>query len=220
MAETTWTEEGTEGPRKKRIPTWAWFCGGGCLLAILIAVVVGGLGFQAAKKMVDPEEQGKRLALVLPHDPLPPDLKLMFGHQLGVEQYTFQNDARGYQLQVQNFEGEDGTEAREQMFGKEKPEFPENLLVMKFQDITPGTVAVQGRDLRLIRMRAEFSGLLAKWMPAEAKNQLGYMAFIDATPPGRDGMLFLQITRTRDQKPISDEDIAEILQPFHIGPDR
>lgn len=220
MAESTWTEEGTEGPRKKKIPTWAWFCGGGCLLAILIAVVVAGLGFQYGKKMLDPKVQKERLAKILPHDELPPDLQLKFGSQIGAEQYTFQDMARGFQLQIQNIPGADGNEARESMFGKEKPEFPENLFVMKFQDITPGTVTVQGRELHLIRMRAELAGFLASWMPAEAKNALGHMAFVDATPPGRDGLLFLQITRLRDQKPIEDEEIRDLVKPFHIGPDR
>jgi hypothetical protein len=219
MAETTWTEEEATGPRKKRVPTWVWFCGGGCLLAVLIAVVLAGLGMRFVRTAMDPDVQWQKLALILPYDARPPEMRLMFGNQIGLEQYTIE-DTRGFQFQIQNHSGKDGAEGRERMFGTDNPAFPKNMGVMKFEDLAPGKVEVQGRELRLIRMRMEFSGVIAKMMPAEARDRMGSMAFIDGTPEGRDGMLFLQISRTKGEGIVTDDEIRMLLQPFHIGPKR
>jgi len=220
MAETTWTEEQTAGPKKKSIPTWVWFCGGGCLLAVLLAVVAAGFGFQFIKKATDPKVQWERLALILPHDePTPPEMELGFGNQIGIEQYLI-NDSRGFQLQIQNHPGKDGTQARKQMFETDKPEFPQNMVVMKFDAPEAGSIEVQGRTLKLFRTRMQFSGMLGKAMPAEAKEAMGGIAFVDLTPEGRAGMLMLQITKVKGTEPVSDEEIRMLLKPFHIGPNR
>jgi hypothetical protein len=220
MAETTWTEEQTAGPKKKTIPTWAWFCGGGCLLAVLLAVVAAGFGFRFIKTATDPKVQWERLGKTLPHDEaLPPEIESMFGNQFPIEQYVIQ-DTRGYQLQFQNHKGKDGSQARKQMFESDTPEFPQNMVVMKFDKPEPGSVEVQGRTLRLFRTRMEFSGLFGKAMPAEAKEAMGSMAFVDLTPEGREGMLMLQLTKMKGSEPVSDEEIRELLKPFHVGPNR
>jgi hypothetical protein len=91
---------------------------------------------------------------------------------------------------------------------------------MKFEDLAPGTVEVQGRSLAVIRMRMEFSGVLGQMMPAEARDQMGSMAFIDLTPEGLEGMMLLQLTRIKGKEPISDDEIRTILEPFHVGPKR
>ena len=218
MAET-WTEEQTSGPKKKSIPTWVWFCGGGCLLAVLLAVVAIGFGFQFVKKAMDPDVQWERLAKILPYDERPPEMQLMFGNQIGIEQYTFQ-DSRGFQLQIQNHTGADGTQARKQMFSTDTPEFPQNMVVMKFETPVPGSVELQGREIRLFRTRMEFSGAFGKMMPKEARDGMGSMAFLDLTPEGREGMLMAQITSLRGPEPVSDEEIRTLLAPFRIGPNR
>lgn len=219
MAETTWTEEGAGVPKKKGIPTWLWFCGGGCLLAVLIAVVVVGLGVRWAKTAMDPDVQKQKFAKILPYDEWPKEMRPIFGAQLVGEQYTFQ-DSRGFQEQVQLHRGREGVEGRKQMFQTNPPQFPKNLVVMKFEDLAPGTVEVQGRTLALIRMRMEFSGVFGQMLPAEARNQMGSMAFVDLTPEGLDGMMLMQLTRMKGKEPITDEEIRTILEPFHVGPKR
>src|SRR5262245_22125119 len=102
MAETSWTEEGTEGLRKRKIPTWAWFCGGGCLLAILITAAVVIVGIQFGKKAVDADYQKQKLAQILPFDELPSNMRFMIGLQIPTEQYTFQDESHGLQLQIQH----------------------------------------------------------------------------------------------------------------------
>ena len=71
MTETNWGE--SEAPvRKKSIPTWLWFCGGGCLLALIVSIVGGVLLFQKGKQMYeegqDPEIQWAKVAEVLTYD--------------------------------------------------------------------------------------------------------------------------------------------------------
>ena len=219
MAETTWTEEQTAGPKKKSIPTWVWFCGGGCLLAVLLAVVAVGFGFRFVKQAMDVDAQWERLGLILPHDERPPEIIHGFGSQIGVEQYTFQ-DSRGFQLQIQNHKGHDGAQARKQMFGSDTPQFPANMVVMKFDPPVAGSVDVQGREVKLFRTRMQFSGAFGKMLPDEAKDSLGSMVFLDLTPDGRDGMLMAQLTKMKGTEPVSDEEIRMILKPFHIGPNR
>ena len=220
MAEVTWTEEGPSAPPKKKIPTWVWFCGGGCLAVIVLGVVAIGIGVSFVKKAADQEKQWPELAKILPFDERPPDLKLIFGNQLGMEQYQLHDERHGFNVQIQHHKGAQGTEAREQMFGSDKPQIPENLVVMKFADMQPGVVNVQGRDLRVIRMRMELAGFMKSVVPKEGQGALGSAMFVDATREGQDGLLFIQLIREGGSEPISDAELRELLQPFHVGPNR
>ncbi len=215
MAEVTWTEEGQGAPPKKKIPTWVWFCGGGCLAMVVLAIVAGGLVFNFAKKVIDPEQQWPKLAKILPFDERPANLTMQAGMQIGMgvgmEQYVLRDAVQGLQLQIQHHSGESGAAQREQLFGSDKPAFPQNMLVMKFEDMQPGVVEVQGRDLRVIRMRMELVG---------GKQTLGSMMMVDATRDGDPGMLFLQVTREGNSAPITDDDLRALLKPFHVGSNR
>lgn len=219
MADTAWTEETTSGPPKKKIPTWLWFCGGGCILAVLVAVVALGFGYRFFKRATDPELQKAAIAKILPYDAWPPEMKPVMGFQIVGEQYTFE-DSRGFQEQIQLHRGRDGAEGRKKMFDAEHPEFPKDLAVMEFQDLKGGTVEVQGRSLPVLRMRLRFTGIMAKFMPKEAKDRMGCMAFVDITPDDLEGMLLLQVTRTNGDDPVSDDDVRNILKPFRVGPNR
>lgn len=219
MAETAWTEESATPPKKRRIPTWVWFCGGGCLLAVLVGVVALGIVYRVVSKGMDPEAQKQALGKILPYDKWPAEMKPVFGMQLFGEQYTFE-DSRGFQEQIQLHRGREGSDGRKGMFQSEDPKFPKDLGVMKFDELKPAVVEVQGRDLHLIRMRMQFAGFIAKMMPKEVREGLATMAFVDLTPDDLDGMLLLQITRTRGEGPVTDEEIQQILEPFHVGPKR
>ena len=219
MAETTWTEELPTGPKKKSIPTWVWFCGGGCLLAVLLAVVAIGFGFRAINQARDPDVQWPKLAEVLPFDERPKEMQLIMGMHLVGDQWTFKDD-RGFSVQIQNHPGRDGNNGRKDMFASENPKFPKNLVVMKFEDLQPGSIEIQGREVRVLRMRMELAGLMDKMIPQEAREGMGSTAFVDLTPEGRDGMLLAQFTRLRGTDPIADDEIREILKPFHVGPKR
>jgi hypothetical protein len=226
MAETTWTEEEASAPKKKKVPTWLWFCGGGCLLAVLIAVVGIGLMIPAVTKAIDPEVQWERLAKILPYDERPPELKpkMGFGISVGTSMEQVQlEDSRGFVITIQSHGGTAGSDARQKMFSSEKPEFPEDVFVMKFEDVRPGTVEVQGRELRALRMRMEFSAWMKAILPKKAEGQLGKMgsmAFVDVTPEGKGGLVLLEMIKFTNPEPISDEEIRTFLKPFHVGPNR
>jgi hypothetical protein len=197
-----------------------WFCGGGCLAMIVLAVVAIGLVISYGKKAADPEVQWPKLAKVLPFDERPANLQLMMGNQLGIEQYLLRDVVKGLQLQIQYHTGASAAAQREQLFGSDDPVFPENMLVMKFKDLQPGVVEVQGRELRVIRMRMELAGFMQGIVPEEGKQGLGSVIMMDGTREGDDGFLFLQVTREGGSDPITDDEVQDLLKPFHVGPNR
>src|SRR5262249_40196208 len=119
MADTTWSSEEPTAPKKKSIPTWVWFCGGGCLLAVLVAIVGIALAIPMVARMKDPKVQWERLAHILPYDEQPPELTptMGFGFGLGasMEQVQLQ-DSRGFMITVQSQSGTKASEGRQKMF--------------------------------------------------------------------------------------------------------
>ena len=70
MSEVEWSAEGEEAPRKKkRVPAWVWWgCGGGCLLATLVAIIASIAIGKFVKDSLDPETVWARVHEALPHD--------------------------------------------------------------------------------------------------------------------------------------------------------
>lgn len=220
MSEAQWSPDVADKPVKKSIPKWVWFCGGGCLLALIAGVAVLALSVNYFKNAMDPAVSEPALQEVLPHDELPPTMSIQFYNSIGIEQFQMV-DTRGFQLQIQVHEGADGARAREQMFQKETPEFPKDLGVMKFEDMKKSMVDIQGRELPVIRMRMEFTGFMGKVMPEEAKNQMGSMLWTDLTPEGAtDRLVLAQLMRMNGSGEITDDELRDLLAPFHIGPKR
>jgi hypothetical protein len=78
MTEVEWGSESKEAPKaKKRIPGWLWFCGGGCALAVLVAIVAAIVFAKMASNMMNQEKQKAELAQALPYDDLPADWKIL-----------------------------------------------------------------------------------------------------------------------------------------------
>ena len=73
-----WTSE-EEAPRAKGgLPKWVWWtCGLGCMGAVLLAVILGGLGFLAAKRMADPEAGKAKVLELLACDAWPEDYEVV-----------------------------------------------------------------------------------------------------------------------------------------------
>jgi hypothetical protein len=69
-------------------------------------------------------------------------------------------------------------------------------------------------------MKVELAEFITRFMDESAKGKLPSMAFVDLTPEDLEGMLLLQITRKHGDSPVTDDEIREILKPFHVGPKR
>lgn len=221
MTETTWAADAADQPVKKSIPKWVWFCGGGCLLALIVVVGLVAWGAIAIKNAADPVKNEAELQKVLPHDPLPATMHVIMHTSIGVEQFVIQ-DSRQYQIQVQVHEGDQAAKVRDDMFLSEKPKIPENVGgMMKFADMSRDEVEVQGRQVRVLRMRMEFTGVAKDLMPQEAEKKIGPMLFADVTPEGRTGqVVLLQITKQEKADRVTDEEVRDLLAPFHVGPNR
>lgn len=221
MSESTWGEgESTPPPKKKAIPTWLWFCGGGCLLAVIAGIIGITLLVSWAKDAVqqatDPEVQWPKLEQVLPYDQRPPELDLKFGWSVGVNMYYF-DDSRGYAAILIGLPMHDERERDKMMNPNTSTGF---MGVGNRKDATAGKVAVQGRSLDVLRFH-HMGGSASSGGPSGApKVGSGPSVMVDLTKDTDPGLLFLQLVRLHSAEPVSDEDIQTFLKPFHVGPDR
>jgi hypothetical protein len=222
MTETPWGDE-EPPPKKKSVPTWVWFCGGGCLLALVLLAAGGFMLFGFIKNTMDPEQAWPKLNAILPFDERPPELKMLAGLDMslvGQQQFTLV-DARGFMAQFMLVKGKQGNKMREDMFASETPKLTGNMGTIEFEDVQRGTIDVQGRTLRVVRMKIGL-GWIKKIMPdEEAEKGMGAAVYVDLEPEGQDGMFWLQYTR-QDPKggPITDEELQRFFKPFHVGPNR
>ncbi|MDP6538075.1 MAG: hypothetical protein QF903_05230 [Planctomycetota bacterium] len=205
-------------PAKRAFPLWLLFCGGGCLLAVLAALVVAGLLFKQFQGFNDPDVQWPRIEERLSFDQRPEELNLLFGGgMMGVEMFTFE-DSRGYAVIFQSFDISEADEARDQLFD---PEFTGSIAGLGGRkDLQAGTIEIQGRVLDVLRFyqfEDEEAGEGGEGSPARA----GVSALIDLTAPGDPGLFVVQVVRaTHTSDPVPDEYLRELLAPFHVGPQR
>ncbi|MAF64391.1 MAG: hypothetical protein CMJ84_01855 [Planctomycetes bacterium] len=205
-------------PTKRAFPLWLLFCGGGCLLAVLATLVVGGLLINQFKGFNDPDVQWARIEEHLPFDQRPEELELLFGGgMMGIEMITF-NDSRGYAMVFQSFDISEAGEARDQLFD---PEFTGSVVGFGGRkDLQEGTIEIQGRQLDVLRFY-QFEDEEGSEEGGETPARAGVSALIDLTAEGEPGLFVVQIVRaTHDSDPVPDEYIRDFLAPFHVGPDR
>jgi len=223
MNETQWSESGAEPAPKKSLPKWLWFCGGGCLLAVILSGVGAFACYKMAEKIADPEYGWAQLQKALPADQEHPDHTAHAAPSwIPGAPITVIVDSLNLQLQFQVHTGASGKQAREQLFEGDSPVFPENVIVMKFTDMTKGTVEVQGRELKVLRLKGEIAGFMRSMAGEEGAKQADqYMVMIDVTPEGEtERFVMCQVQRPVSQGELTDELINEALKPFHIGPKR
>jgi hypothetical protein len=209
MAETAWTEEANVPPPKKKIPTWVWFCGGGCLALVILGALLAGVAFRFAKSSMDPEQQWPKVEAILPFDERPPELELKVGNTLGVGMFFFE-DSRGYIAVLMQAPPSD-QQMRKQMLDES---FTGSVFgVGGRKDMKAGKVTVQGRELDLLRYHQTAPG---------DSDEDAVAVNVDLTPESSNRGLFLQLVRKggRNNDPISDDEIRTFLKPFHVGTDR
>jgi hypothetical protein len=216
MSESPWSDESAAAPKKKSVPTWAWWVGGGCLFMLLALAVAVFVIFSFVKKATDPERQWPEIAQVLAYDKRPENLTLIWGSQVGLDMFVF-HDQKGLVVLLMRLPSDEANKSRKQMFD-DKQTF---TLMGKGgrHSMQPGTIKVQGRELQALRFVQE--GGPSKTTAGEPSTGSGGSMLVDVTPEDAERPVILQVTRANgSDEPISDQTIIDILAPFHVGPER
>ncbi|MBL8859026.1 MAG: hypothetical protein JNL28_11005 [Planctomycetes bacterium] len=216
MSESTWGEsDSMPPPKKKAIPTWLWFCGGGCLLAVIAGIVVVTLLVSRFKGSFDPEVQWPKVAEVLPYDERPSELELKFGMDLGINMFVF-DDSRGYAAILFSIPMRDESE-RDKLMDPNESGF---LGMGQRKDAQASKLMVQGRELEVLRFHQMSDRNKSGGQGGAPEVGAGPSAMIELSKDTDPGFLFLQLVRLHSTEPVPDEAIQTFLKPFHVGPDR
>jgi hypothetical protein len=205
-----WTEDSTPPPAKKGLPSWLLFCGGGCLITMILGVVGVYFIYDTFKDVANPEVQWAELEKAIPMDARPNDLKMGFGGGLAGTDGWFLSDGNGqilFILAESDASAEDRNAAfSDEMEGSGLPG------VSEISDVNTGEIMVQGRVLPISRFTANSGG---QTVPS---------CMVDITPEGALGYVMANIQRPGQKgknSVISDDDIRDLLKAFIIGgPDR
>lgn len=212
MNDTTWGDE-TLPPKPKRIPTWLYFCGGGCVLAVILAVVVAVFAFDYFKGWGSPEKQLPALAEALPFDePLPPETEFQMAIRFPFDWFVF-TDSRGFMLQFIVVPESKAAELRETILN---PEFSGGFMGKgNREDIEEALVRVQGREVRGLRYLQRGGG-----SQGEGQGGEGPGLVLEIGPESGGNLIILQMLRMSGEGKITDEEVRDVLKPFHVGPER
>lgn len=207
MTEASWGDA-LPPPKPRRVPVWLWFCGGGCLLALLLAGIAAKLGYDQVKDWGEAEAQMPVLRESLPADALPPETEFVFAIRFPMNMFVFR-DARGFALMFFVANPGDADELRRTML---EPEFG-GFGMGRRKDAAKATVRVQGRDvdgMRFVQERGSGQGGDAE----------GPSIVLEVGPEGGAQVVIVQITRAGSNDAITDEDVRMLLEPFHVGSER
>ena len=210
MSEVEWSAEGEEAPRKKkRVPAWVWWgCGGGCLLATLVAIIASIAIGKFVKDSLDPETVWARVHEALPHDQRPEGwnatgMKIPLA---GMGQYILDPPRTDAAMILFTFRGQ---KEFEDMFDPASPANKGLFGLGEIQTPETGTIEIQGRTVRCLRFQA--------WLPESAREEgvAGASIRVDLTGNG-DQHVMVQVTAEGDQERIPDELVQELLAPFDV----
>jgi len=209
MTETEWATE-NPAPSKKLVPTWLWFCGGGCLLAVILGVVGVMWGVGKVQEYGNEELQYPRLREEIGFDERPAEWDFMFAVDIPLDMWIFA-DSRGYAVVIMRINEGDAEETRNQLFN---PDFDGSFAGMGGrEEMELTSLSVQGREIDMMTYYQASGG-------GAAGSNAGQAASIDITSPGADGMLIMMLIRQGGADKITGEEVTEVLAPFHVGPDR
>jgi hypothetical protein len=227
MTEVDWGSEGKQAPkRKKRIPGWMWFCGGGCLLAVLAAIGLTIAGGVFVKDMMDPEKQWESLGRVLPVDGPPDDVAIFnMSWAPGIKHGWQLQRGEDFQSVLMVLEGEEAEEVRAEFErAGEGGKLKQVVGVLGDSEVSTGTLDVQGRTVPIVR----FTPVLDEGASTEAEGAVAVMkrsmnpaaVALDLSTEGSGEFVIFTYKKLTSAAPVSDEELLEFLQPFHIGPNR
>ena len=205
MTTEDWGDIESVPKRKGAFPPWLWFCGSGCLIVVLLLIGLLALGARFVKRGQDAERQWSKLEQVLPFDERSEAFELVFGWQVfGTEGYTFSERDGDLFAQLLLVSEDDGNVSVEL----------EPSGVDEHENIT---LTIQGRELQAVRLDGDSESHGPWWMP---QNEGGASLLVDLTAEGASQNLMLILIRQGSSDPVTEQDVARFLAPFHVGPDR
>jgi hypothetical protein len=177
----------SEAPQKRRPPTLALACGGGCLVLVAALVLALAVFLDDAQRffqgLSDPEVQWPRLAEVLPFEERPDyGIYGMSIPMAGFRFWALVPTGQPFVALVWDFPASQGSEV-EKFFDPEESFNPGGFLSQGRYDAEEGSVDVQGRSLRAMRYfslpadrREELSGPESAGSPPATGRHAGEMA--------------------------------------------
>jgi hypothetical protein len=215
MVDANWGAE--EAPSKRsRIPKWLWWCGGGCLVALVLAVAAGFWLFKLGKQLVeegrDPEQQWPKLQRVLPFEERPAGYQLTWGSTLLLETYALL-DPEGRIGIVMRFRESQAASVEAQMMN---PDYSGALLGMGGRkDLSTLKVVVQGRELEALRFYQE----QGQDMDGDGRPDQGHTIVVRLTDEDAVAPVVLQLFTPGEGGlvPPTEDDVRAFLAPFHVG---
>jgi hypothetical protein len=207
MTAEEWADS-PEVPKKKRgLPGWLWFCGGGCLIAVVLAVVGGFFMVGRFKQALDQDAQWEKLAATIEMDDRPSGWMIVgmdFVPMIPFDGFVFtDNSGRTFNLMI--LPPKEAGEMEEVFSGDfQGGSF---LGLQSMEEVTQGTIDIQGKEFPVVRF--------TQTVVVQGK-QSG--ALIDITPEDSSDFWLLQAVVPGDQGAVTDEYITKFLAPFHIGP--
>ncbi len=151
MAETTWSEEGVEAPKKKGIPIWVWGCGGGCLLFIVVGLIAAVWGAGKIKDAFDADVVWPKISEVIPFEERPENYKVGGGSFFGTDLYFIFNESEMVLGILVGSEAEDQEEI-DKVFAGDLSESG-FMGVGEVQESESILVDVKGRECRALRFK-------------------------------------------------------------------
>lgn len=215
MVDANWGAD--EAPAKSsRVPKWLWWCGGGCLLALVLAIIGGYMLFNVGKRLVeegrDPERQWPKLERVLPFDQRPEGYQLNWGSSLMIETYALQ-DPEGRIGVVMRFPESQAGSVDAQLMN---PDHSGALFGMGGRkEVSRLKLAVQGRELDALRYYQE----QGQDMDGDGKPDQGHTIMVRLTDPGATEPVVIQLFTPGPGGfvPPTEDDVRAFLAPFHVG---
>jgi len=200
MNDTEWPEE-APAEKKSGVPKWVWFgCGGGCLLALLLAAVASFFFMTFIRDAQDPEKVWPLVAEALPFDERPEGWTVSGGGMLGTNQIVMFPEGGKEMAMLYTFPSSEGLD---ELFDPES--MANNMVMLSIENAEFGEIEIQGRKARTLRFEA----------PAPGTDETRPSLRIDLTG---DGSVYacLQVSNPPDRGPVSDEDVQRMLEPFDV----
>ncbi|MBM3991216.1 MAG: hypothetical protein FJ298_09450 [Planctomycetes bacterium] len=227
-----WGSEASEPVKpKRRVPVWAWFCGGGCVLMFVTFIVASVAVVSCVKEMADPDTQWKELEKVVAVETRPEGE--IFGMKIPFQNLRVISIQQG--LTKVDFMIAGGAQAQELRSQFLDPSAEMNLgpMLGNLGRYEPEEIVlnVQGRELRGLRFltqKPDGEGVAlentqdeepAELEPVEAVKLAMRQSTValDISPEGGTKTVILQYSRMGSLEKIDDDEVIEFLAHFKLG---